>query len=150
MGAFYCSKTRKYGGVGVFIHDKITYSIKDLNKYCNEFDLEVCALKLKTSTEVFMSYVFVDLQQVTSWIFCLLESILLQLYSNTSNLIICGDININHLATSNYKTQLDSLLASLNLSTAVVFLQELPKIHPQPSIIYLLIKQKIVIILLKR
>ena len=53
MGAFYCSKTRKYGGVGVFIHDKITYSIKDLNKYCNEFDLEVCALKLKTSTEVF-------------------------------------------------------------------------------------------------
>ena len=66
LGAFYCRKTRKYGGVVIFIHDKLIYIIKDLNKYCNEFDLEVCALKLKTSTEVFMSYVFVDLQQVTS------------------------------------------------------------------------------------
>ena len=52
---------------------------------------------------------------------CLLESILMQLYSNTTNLIICGDININYLMSSNYKTQLDNLLASFNLSTAVDF-----------------------------
>jgi endonuclease/exonuclease/phosphatase family metal-dependent hydrolase len=52
---------------------------------------------------------------------CLLESILVQLYSNTTNLIICGDININYLKTTNYKTQLDYLLASYDLSTAVDF-----------------------------
>ena len=51
----------------------------------------------------------------------LLESILLQIYSNTTNLIICGDININYLESSNYKTQLDCLLVSNNLSTAVNF-----------------------------
>jgi hypothetical protein len=45
----------------------------------------------------------------------------MQLYSNTTNLIICGDININYLKSSNYKTQLDYLLASNNLSTAIDF-----------------------------
>ena len=45
----------------------------------------------------------------------------MQIYSNTTNLIICGDININYLESSNYKTQLDCLLASYNLSTAVNF-----------------------------
>jgi len=45
----------------------------------------------------------------------------MQVYSNTTNLIICGDININYLKSSNYKTQLDCLLASYNLSTAVNF-----------------------------
>ena len=45
----------------------------------------------------------------------------MQLYSNTTNLIICGDININYLKSSNYKTQLDYLLASYNLSTAADF-----------------------------
>ena len=40
---------------------------------------------------------------------------------NTTNLIICGDININYLETSNYKTELDYLLASFNLSTIVDF-----------------------------
>ena len=39
----------------------------------------------------------------------------------TTNLIICGDINIDYLKTSNYKTWLDYLLASYNLSTAVDF-----------------------------
>ena len=51
----------------------------------------------------------------------MLESILMQIYTNTTNLIICGDININYLKSSNYKTQLDYLLASYNLSTAVDF-----------------------------
>ena len=45
----------------------------------------------------------------------------MQIDSNTTNLIICGDININYLQSSNYKTQLDNLLASYNLSTAVDF-----------------------------
>ena len=42
----------------------------------------------------------------------LLESIPKQIYSDTTNLIICGDINVNYLTLSNYKTQLDYLLAS--------------------------------------
>ena len=84
--------------------------------------MEACALKIKTSNTAFRILCiyrpptsnFLNFQ-------CLLQSTLTQLYSNTTNLIICGDINIDYLKTSNYKTQLDYLLTSYNLSTAVDF-----------------------------
>ena len=41
-----------------------------------------------------------------------LESILNQLYTNSINIIICGDRNINYLANTNNKFQMDSLLSS--------------------------------------
>ena len=44
-----------------------------------------------------------------------LDSFLNQLYTNCINIIICGDININYLANTNNKFQLDSLLASYEL-----------------------------------
>jgi exonuclease III len=50
-----------------------------------------------------------------------LESILTQLYTDTSNVIICGDINVNYLQDSRNKSLLNSLLASFNLHSAVNF-----------------------------
>ena len=50
-----------------------------------------------------------------------LESILNQLYTNSINTIICGDRNINYLANTNNKFQLDSLLASYDLFSTVDF-----------------------------
>ena len=50
-----------------------------------------------------------------------LESALTQLYSNTMNLIICGDINVNYLQDLRNKSLLNSLLASFNLHSAVSF-----------------------------
>jgi hypothetical protein len=38
-----------------------------------------------------------------------------------TDIIICGDININYLKDSSYKQQLDSLLVSLGLSSIVQF-----------------------------
>ena len=46
---------------------------------------------------------------------------LTQLHSNTMNLIICGDINVNYLQDSRNKSLLNSLLASFNLHSAVCF-----------------------------
>ena len=50
-----------------------------------------------------------------------LESILNQLYTNSINIIICGDININYLDNTNSKLQLDSLLLSYDLYSTVDF-----------------------------
>ena len=50
-----------------------------------------------------------------------LESVLNQIYSNSINIIICGDININYLDNTNNKLQLDSLLASYDLYSIVDF-----------------------------
>src|SRR5215510_3077359 len=51
----------------------------------------------------------------------LLESLLNKLYTNSINVIICGDVNINYLKDSNYKNKLNSLLATHNLHSAVNF-----------------------------
>ena len=45
----------------------------------------------------------------------LLKSTLDKLYSNSIKLIICGDVNINYLKDSNYKTKLNFLLTTYNL-----------------------------------
>ena len=102
------------------MHDTLTCTNIDLSRYCNEFDLEACALKMRILNIVFC--ILCIYRPPTSNflnLLCLLESILMQLYSNTTNLIICGDININYLKSSNYKTKLDYLLATYNMSTAV-------------------------------
>ena len=50
-----------------------------------------------------------------------LKSVLNQLFSNSNNAIICGDININYLEITNNKLHLDSLLASYNLYSVIDF-----------------------------
>lgn len=49
-----------------------------------------------------------------------LEKILSRIYTNTIEIIICWDFNINYLNDSTYKS-LDSLLASRGLSSTVLF-----------------------------
>ena len=51
----------------------------------------------------------------------LLESVLNQIYSNSINIIICGDININYLDNTYNKLQLDTLLASYELYSIADF-----------------------------
>ena len=53
LGAFYCRKTRKLGGVGKFVHDTLSCTPIDLTEYCHEQDLEACALKFKVLNNVF-------------------------------------------------------------------------------------------------
>ena len=43
------------------------------------------------------------------------------IYSNSTEIIICGDININYLIDSTHKQLLDLLLASYGLSSTVQF-----------------------------
>jgi exonuclease III len=122
LGSFYCRKSRKQGGACIFIHNTLTFTNTDLSRYCNELDLEACAIKMRISDLAFC--ILCIFRPPTGNFFnflSLLESILMQLYSNVTNLIICGDININYLKSSNHKTQLDNLLTSFNLSTAVDF-----------------------------
>jgi len=50
-----------------------------------------------------------------------LESILNKIYKTSSELIVCGDLNINYLNDNSRKDLLDSLLASFNLFSTVKF-----------------------------
>jgi len=122
LGAYYCRKTQKYGGVGIFVHDTLSCTPTDLTKYCNEQDLEACALKFKILNNVLC---ILCIHRPPAGNFetfkHLLESLLNKLYTNSINLIICGDVNINYLKASNYKIKLNSSLATYNLYSAVNF-----------------------------
>jgi hypothetical protein len=47
LGADYCTQTLGEGGVCIFVHDALIYLNVNLNKFCKEQDLEVCAIKLQ-------------------------------------------------------------------------------------------------------
>ena len=122
LGAYYCRVTRKLGGVGIFIHDTLPYTSIDLNEYCNEQDLEACALKFKISNNVFcILFIYRPPTGNFKTFIHLLELLLNRLYTDSINVIICGYININDLQVSNHKFTLNSLLATYNLHSAVNF-----------------------------
>jgi hypothetical protein len=50
-----------------------------------------------------------------------IEEILNMLYSNTTEIMICGDLNINYINDSSSKHSLDLILASYRLSGIVNF-----------------------------
>jgi hypothetical protein len=46
LGAEFCRKVYKNGGVSIFIHESIHFVNNNLIEYCKEKDLEACAVKL--------------------------------------------------------------------------------------------------------
>jgi hypothetical protein len=114
--------------VNIFVHELLTYSNTDVNRYCYDYDLEACALKFKIRSAV---YCTVCIYRPPSGDPCsflkLLDSMLAHLHSPSINLIKCGTININYLQTSSLKNQLDSLLALYNLHGVVDFPMRITK-----------------------
>jgi len=53
LGAKYCRKSRKYGGVSIFVREGLLFSTVELDGFCRDQDLEVCAVKLHISSFVF-------------------------------------------------------------------------------------------------
>jgi hypothetical protein len=49
LGAAYCRQVVKRGGVCIFVQRNLEYTDIDLDKYCNDQDIEVCVLKLKST-----------------------------------------------------------------------------------------------------
>jgi hypothetical protein len=46
LGAYYCRKFTKFGGVCIFIHKSYQFINVDLHSHCIEQDFEVCAIRL--------------------------------------------------------------------------------------------------------
>jgi exonuclease III len=121
LGAFYCRKAQKAGRVGIFVHNTLSYTPIDLAEYCNEQGFEACALKLKASNSVFCILCIYRPPSGNGTFLPILESLLNKLYTNSNNVIICGDINTDYLKNSNHTTKLNTLLATYNLHSIVNF-----------------------------
>jgi len=121
LGSKFCRNTFKNGGVCIFTHKSIQSTNMNLNEFCKEKDLEICAAKLHLpSHEMWVITHYRSPSGNYQYFIDKLETILM-LYSNSVEIIICGDININYLIDSTSKRLLDSLLACYGLHSTVQF-----------------------------
>jgi hypothetical protein len=121
LGAEYCRQTFRQGVVCIFVREKLKYSNVNLNEFCKDDDLEICAVKLPFSSGNICT---VAIYRATSGNFLHflngLDAILESLYNTNSKLMICGDINLNYPVDNNRRKQLTPCYP-FNLSHTVYF-----------------------------
>jgi exonuclease III len=119
LGAYFCRQTYSHGGVCILVSKDIQFHTINLDQYIKEKDFEICALKLSTSA-LSLSIICMYRSPTGNFSFFLnqLEIILNKIYKTSSEIILCGDFNINYFNDSSRK---DSLLASFSLFSTVTF-----------------------------
>jgi exonuclease III len=122
LGAKYCRKELKNGGVCIYIQEALKFTNINLQKHCKEKDTEIAAVQLKLNEKnVIIFCVYKAPSGNSDYFLNKLHNILNSLHNHKTEFIICGDININYLETNNKKKQLDNLLGTYNLIGTVYF-----------------------------
>lgn len=117
IGASFC---RRYAmRTCIFVLNYKKFDRVNLDKYCVDFDIELCAVKIQNeSSHVYVSSVY----RAPSGNFMLkLDEVLKSLYKLKTEFIMCGDFNTDYLTDNCRKNQLNSLLNSYNLFSTVDF-----------------------------
>jgi hypothetical protein len=111
LGAKYCRRKLQRGGVNIFIQSHLQLTTLNLDKYCVEQDIKVCALQLDS---IFLNICILVIYRSPAGNFNTFltepDKILQKLGTIISN-IICGDVNVNYLQESDKKSQLNALLS---------------------------------------
>jgi exonuclease III len=122
LGAHYCRRHSKQGGVSIFILNNIIYEVIDLNQFNKEKDLEICDLKIKLMlTYLIVLCIYRSPSGNFSYFIIQIEMALNKLYKISSNIIVCGDFNVNFLDSSSKAPLLKLLYYSFSLESTVDF-----------------------------
>ena len=122
LGASFCREVYKNGGVCIYIHESLQFSIIDVLKFCKEKDLEVCFVKVYLpECTVGIINLYRSSSGNSEEFLNELEIMLNSILSNSMELIICGDFNIIFLSDTTHKLLLNSLLATYGLYEMVKF-----------------------------
>jgi exonuclease III len=106
----------------IYVSKDIQFNAINLDQYNKEKDLEICALKLRLLSSSFtVICIYRSPTGNFSYFLNQLESILKKMYKTSTELIFCGDFNVNSLHDNSRKHLLDSLLASFSLFITVKF-----------------------------
>jgi exonuclease III len=112
LGTSYSRLSREKGGVCIFIHSTLKFSKTDLDRFCQDQNIEIFALKIKINliniciTAVYRAPTGNFNQFINS-----LDTVLRKLYTPTSQFIICGDININYIIDNEKKKSTECIIA---------------------------------------
>ena len=106
----------------IYIREDIEFFCISLAKYCKEKDTEVCAVKLNiTSVQIIILAIYMSPSGNFTNFLKKLDSILNTWFSNETEFIKCGGININYLENCKKRQQLNALLQTYNLLGTVSF-----------------------------
>ena len=122
LGIYFCRRIYKHGGVSIFVSKNIRFQEIDLTQYVKEKDFEVCALNLQVAS-IHLLIICLYRSPTGDYTYFLnqLELVLNKLYRVSTNIILCGDFNINFLETTSRVTLLESLMASFSLFSTIKF-----------------------------
>jgi len=105
LGAKYCRSTLKQGCVCIYVHESLKFTNINLQKYCNEQDIELAAIQIKNPKE---KIVIICIYRAPSGNFDTflhnLKIILNSFFTPDTEFIICEDIKINYLKRGDKKT----------------------------------------------
>ena len=123
LGTKYCRSNLKQGGSCIFVHKSLTYSTIKLDKFCKEQDIEISAAKITLLSALIIIICIYRSPNGNFALFLKNIDIVLSQYSKPgSEIILCGDINIDYLNKKCHKRQqLDTLLTTYNLTSTVRF-----------------------------
>jgi hypothetical protein len=55
LGTYFCRKFKKNGGVSIFVHQNLQFTPTDLDEFCTDQEIEICAVKLHNfSTNIYI------------------------------------------------------------------------------------------------
>jgi diphthamide synthase (EF-2-diphthine--ammonia ligase) len=96
------------------VQESLNYVRLDLEKYCQDKNFEVCAIKIHLDTKIVC---IIAIYRAPSGNFDLfiskLDAALRNLYTATLEYIVCGDINIDYQIDSDRKCRIDALLKTV-------------------------------------
>jgi hypothetical protein len=84
----------------------MTITQVDIKNYCSDYDMEACALKIHLNeTIIYVLAIYrssaVDFAKFPKF----LDTILKHLMNSRTEIIMCGDINVNYVTNNNRKYQ---------------------------------------------
>jgi len=104
LTASYCRNQFEKGGVAIFVHKSIQYSNINIDKYCKDKDIEICALKLTYHTlKICIITLYRSPTGDMNFFLLKLDRVLHTLYNLSHHIILCGDFNIDYLVESERK-----------------------------------------------
>jgi hypothetical protein len=106
----------------IFVHNPLRYSKINLDKFCIDQIIEICAVKpLSVRQDICIIAVYRAPSGNFVQFLNILDRILNTIYCPSVEFTICGNINIDYLKDSSRKKQLNTLLLSFNLFSIIDF-----------------------------
>jgi exonuclease III len=123
LGEKFCRKVLNKGGSCIYAHESLNFHNINLQKFCTEQDIEACAIEINLLvSSIYILSVYRSPKGNFRQFLKGIDNILNYFSKFNTEIIICGDVNINYLAENcNKRQQLDNLLATYNLVSTIEF-----------------------------